>query len=89
MTAPVAIRRLNAADQDFARHLDHLLSWESVSDDAVNQRVLDIIAAVRSRGDAALVEFTEKFDGLQVAAMADLILPILSNDSEVAIWLSH
>src|SRR5690606_25668749 len=75
MTAPVAIRRLNAADQDFARHLDHLLSWESVSDDAVNQRVLDIIAAVRSRGDAALVEFTEKFDGLQVAAMSDLILP--------------
>jgi histidinol dehydrogenase len=40
MTAPTAIRRLNAADQDFARHLDHLLSWESVSDDAVNQRVL-------------------------------------------------
>ena len=75
MTAPVAIRRLNAADQDFARHLDHLLSWESVSDDAVNQRVLDIIAAVRARGDAALVEFTEKFDGLQAASMAELILP--------------
>lgn len=75
MTAPVAIRRLDAADQDFAGHLDHLLSWESVSDDAVNQRVLDIIAAVRARGDAALVEFTEKFDGLGVASMAELILP--------------
>ena len=75
MTAPIAIRRLNAADQDFARHLDHLLSWESVSDDAVNQRVLDIIKAVRERGDAALVEFTKQFDGLDVASMADLILP--------------
>ena len=75
MTAPFAIRRLNAADPDFARHLDHLLSWESVSDDAVNQRVLDIIADVRSRGDAALVEFTQRFDGLAVASMADLILP--------------
>ena len=53
MTAPFAIRRLNAADPDFGRHLDHLLSWESASDDSVNQRVLDIIAAVRSRGDAA------------------------------------
>ena len=63
MTAPIAIRRLNAADQDFAQHLDHLLSWESVSDDAVNQRVLDIIKAVRERGDAALVEFTKQFDG--------------------------
>jgi histidinol dehydrogenase len=58
MTAPTAIRRLNAADPDFAHHLDHLLSWESVSDDSVNQRVLDIIKAVRERGDAALVEFT-------------------------------
>ncbi|MFD2882755.1 histidinol dehydrogenase [Pseudomonas lini] len=73
MTAPTAIRRLNAADPDFAHHLDHLLSWESVSDDSVNQRVLDIIKAVRERGDAALVEFTQKFDGLQVASMADLI----------------
>ncbi len=75
MTAPFAIRRLNAADPDFGRHLDHLLSWESVSDDSVNQRVLDIIAAVRSRGDAAVVEFTQRFDGLQAVSMADLILP--------------
>ncbi len=75
MTAPFAIRRLNAADPDFGRHLDHLLSWESVSDDSVNQRVLGIIAAVRSRGDAAVVEFTQRFDGLQAASMADLILP--------------
>ncbi len=75
MTAPIAVRRLNAADQDFDRHLDHLLSWESVSDDGVNQRVLEIIQAVRQRGDAALVEYTQRFDGLQVASMADLILP--------------
>lgn len=75
MTAPSAIRRLNAADADFARHLDHLLSWESVSDDGVNERVLEIIKAVRERGDAALVELTQRFDGLQVASMADLILP--------------
>ena len=75
MTAPTAIRRLNAADQDFAQHLDHLLSWESVSDDAVNQRVLEIIQAVRVRGDAALVDFTRQFDGLDVASMAELILP--------------
>ncbi|WP_394375543.1 histidinol dehydrogenase [Stutzerimonas frequens] len=75
MTAPSAIRRLNAADADFARHLDHLLSWESVSDDGVNARVLDIIKAVRERGDAAVVELTQRFDALEVASMADLILP--------------
>jgi hypothetical protein len=43
MTAPITLRRLDAADPDFARHLDHLLSWESVSDAGVNQRVLEII----------------------------------------------
>jgi histidinol dehydrogenase len=75
MTASIDIRRLDAADPDFSRQLDHLLSWESVSDDGVNQRVLEIIKAVRERGDAALVELTQRFDGLEVAAMADLILP--------------
>ncbi len=75
MTAPSAIRRLNAADADFARHLDHLLSWESVSDDGVNARVLEIIKAVRERGDSAVVELTQRFDALEVASVADLILP--------------
>ena len=73
MTVSTAIARLNAADPDFARHLDHLLSWESVSDDAVNQRVLDIIKAVRERGDAALVEFTQRFDGVDAKSIDDLI----------------
>lgn len=75
MTTSTAIARLNAADPDFAHHLDHLLSWESVSDDSVNQRMLDIIKAVRERGDAALVDFTRQFDGLDVKSMSDLILP--------------
>lgn len=75
MTADFSLRRLNAADPEFARHLDHLLSWESVSDDAVNQRVLDIIANVRSRGDAALVEYSQRFDQVTATSMADLILP--------------
>lgn len=75
MTAPITLRRLDAADPDFARHLDHLLSWESVSDAGVNQRVLEIIEAVRTRGDEALVEFTQHFDGVQASSMADLILP--------------
>ncbi len=75
MTDSFDVRRLNAADPGFSAHLDHLLSWESVSDEGVNGRVLDIIRAVRERGDAALVEFTRRFDGLEVASMADLILP--------------
>lgn len=75
MTDTAFIRRLNASDTDFSQQLEQLLSWESVSDDSVNQRVLDIIAAVRQQGDAALIEFTRQFDGLEVAEMGDLILP--------------
>lgn len=75
MTAVTVARRLNAQDADFNRQLDQLLSWESVSDAELNQRVLDIIAKVRSHGDAALVDYTRQFDGLDVAQMSDLILP--------------
>lgn len=75
MTATPITRRLNAQDADFNAQLDQLLSWESVSDADVNQRVLDIIANVRSRGDAALIDYTRQFDGLAVAQMSELILP--------------
>ncbi|UJJ30649.1 histidinol dehydrogenase [Halopseudomonas maritima] len=74
MSTPLKIARLNANQSDFAAHLDTLLAWEGVSDKAVNDRVEEIIAAVRSNGDAALVEYTERFDGLSVDSMADLIL---------------
>ena len=75
MTAATVTRRLNAQDAKFNTQLDQLLSWESVSDAEINQRVLDIIANVRSRGDAALIDYTRQFDDLNVAQMGDLILP--------------
>lgn len=75
MTAATMIRRLNAQDASFNAELDQLLSWESVSDASINQRVLDIIDNVRQKGDAALVDYTRQFDGLDVAQMSDLILP--------------
>ncbi|MCK9535301.1 MAG: histidinol dehydrogenase [Pseudomonas sp.] len=75
MTAAKFVRRLNAQDAEFTTQLDQLLSWESVSDASINQRVLDIIDNVRTRGDAALIDYTRQFDGLDVAQMSDLILP--------------
>ncbi|HZJ93125.1 MAG TPA: histidinol dehydrogenase [Thiopseudomonas sp.] len=74
MTAVTMVRRLNAQDTEFNTQLDQLLSWESVSDASINQRVLDIIDNVRTRGDAALIDYTRQFDGLDVAQMSDLIL---------------
>src|SRR5690606_3131472 len=57
MNTPLKITRLDANQADFTHHLDGLLAWEGVSDKAVNERVEEIIAAVRQRGDAALVEY--------------------------------
>ncbi|AZS49589.1 histidinol dehydrogenase [Entomomonas moraniae] len=68
----VNIRRLSSKQADFSKQMNDLLSWESVSDDAVNGRVLEIIKAIRERGDAALVEYSQKFDRVSAKSMADL-----------------
>ena len=66
------IKRLNTADADFWAQLDRRLAWESVSDDAVMRAVRDILAGVRARGDAAVLEYTSRFDRLNVSRMGDL-----------------
>ena len=69
------ITRLNSNSSDFWQQLDGLLAWESVSDDAVNNTVLEIIGAIRARGDAALVEYTNRFDRMSVADISALEIP--------------
>ncbi|WP_151670410.1 histidinol dehydrogenase [Nitrincola schmidtii] len=66
------ITRLVAGQTDFDAKLDALLAWESVSDKQVNQIVDDVIANVRSRGDEALVEYTNRFDRMNAESMAEL-----------------
>lgn len=56
------ITRLDASQSDFNQRLDQLLAWESVSDTRVAAVVDDILHQVKTRGDAAVVEFTNKFD---------------------------
>ncbi len=68
----LAIKRLNAGDDDFWPRLDALLAWDSASDERVATVVRDIIANVRHRGDEALVEYTNRFDRMDVGSMAEL-----------------
>lgn len=70
------IKELTSNDSDFWPQLQELLAWESVSDDAVFNTVNGILKDVRSRGDAAVVEYTNRFDRMQVASMAELEIPI-------------
>ncbi len=70
------IRRLDSSSADFWPTLEGLLAWEGVSDAQVKQTVETILADVKSRGDAALVEYTNKFDRMSVASMAELEIPV-------------
>jgi len=66
------INRFSSSDADFDQRLDKLLAWESVSNDAVNAAVADIIAGVRRDGDAALLTYTQKFDHLALGFASEL-----------------
>ncbi|KAA6186050.1 histidinol dehydrogenase [Thiohalocapsa marina] len=71
----VQITRLATTEPDFAQRLEGLLAWESVSDKQVQQTVDNIIDDVRARGDAALLDYTARFDGWQPADAAALEIP--------------
>ena len=69
------IRQLSTTDAGFDQQLEQLLAWESVSDQGVQSTVDEIIADIRRRGDAALLEYTRRFDGWEAATAADLEIP--------------
>ncbi len=70
----IRIKRLSTADADFTPRLDALLAFESAQDEAVERTVATILADVKARGDAAVLEYTRRFDGLNAASMAELEL---------------
>ncbi|MBC7963443.1 MAG: histidinol dehydrogenase [Steroidobacteraceae bacterium] len=63
---------LDIADTDFNQKFDAILSRSEESGREVEQTVLEIIADVRRRGDAAVLELTRRFDRLEAAAMSEL-----------------
>src|SRR2546425_9909082 len=69
------IARLSTAQADFGERLAKLTAFDSALDDEVERTVAAILADVRARGDAAVLEYTERFDGVKVARVAELELP--------------
>ena len=57
--------RLNTADAGFEAAFAARLHWSADTDAAIEQRVADILADVQQRGDAAVLAYTQRFDGLQ------------------------
>lgn len=66
--------RLSTSQPDFEAAFQARLHWSADTDAEIEQRVADILADVQQRGDAAVLEYTARFDGLQVGDMAELEL---------------
>lgn len=69
------LRELDASANDFWSQLDDLLAWDASIDGAIAGTVSAILADVKKRGDAALIEYTNKFDRTNITKAAQLELP--------------
>jgi histidinol dehydrogenase len=73
--APILkLRRLDTTAPGFDAALNELIAFEAAQDPAIDATVAAIIADVRNRGDAAVLEYTERFDRLRVSRVADLAI---------------
>jgi len=68
------LRQLDTAAPDFEAEFERVRHWSADTDDAIEQSVAGILADVRVRGDAAVLEYTQRFDGVQAASVAQLEL---------------
>ncbi len=66
------LRRLDSGNAEFTRELDALISFETAQDPQIDATVAAIVADVRARGDAAVLDYTAKFDGVEAGSVADL-----------------
>lgn len=68
------ISRLHRESSDFWDELEKLLAWEAVADEAVTSVTREILQAVKTDGDRALLEYSRRFDAIEADAVADLEL---------------
>ncbi|MDR1647856.1 MAG: histidinol dehydrogenase [Zoogloeaceae bacterium] len=71
----IALKRLDSRANGFDAALDALLAFEGAADETIETTVAEILAAVKTRGDAAVLEFTNRFDRLAAPSVAALELP--------------
>jgi histidinol dehydrogenase len=69
------VTRLDSRSDDFQARLKSLCAWEAVCGDDVLKSVTEIIADVRARGDAAVLDYTRRFDKNPASEFSDLDIP--------------
>ena len=68
----VRLRTLKSVDAGFAAALASLLAYSAEADEAIETSVAAILADVRTRGDAAVLDCTRRFDRIEAASVAEL-----------------
>lgn len=68
----IAIRKLDSTDAGFRQKLSSVLAFEAGEDEAIDRAAAGILADVKARGDAAVLEYTNRFDRLSAAAVSAL-----------------
>ena len=71
----VVIKRLCSSDVGFDQDLKKLVAWDDQLDANVHLTVKTILQDIKDHGDQALVQYTQKFDGLEVASASELEVP--------------
>ncbi|WP_219118102.1 histidinol dehydrogenase [Janthinobacterium sp. UMAB-56] len=69
---PIQIRKLDSSQDGFQQSLDTLLAFEAGTDAAIETSVASILADVKTRGDAAVLEYTNRFDRIPHGGAAEM-----------------
>ena len=72
MSIEIKVRRFSSADADFDSKLKGLLAFETAQDDSVDEVVANILKDVKKRGDAAVLEYTNRFDKTVAHSISEL-----------------
>ena len=75
MSSEIKIRRFSSADADFDAKLKALLAFETAQDDSIDEVVASILKDVKKRGDAAVLDYTNRFDKTNASNLAQLEIP--------------
>ncbi|MFM1911310.1 MAG: Histidinol dehydrogenase [Pseudomonadota bacterium] len=75
MSTEIKLRRFSSTDADFDSKLKALLAFETAQDDNIDEVVANILKDVKKRGDAAVMEYTNRFDKTNANSIAELEIP--------------
>ncbi len=68
------VRQLNTQSQDFLKEFDELVAVDASVDPEITRRAEAIVQDVRARGDEAVLEYTNRFDRMEVKGMDELLI---------------